>query len=292
MLIAQISDLHVAEDHEYMRGFVDANAKLELAVRYLNTMEQRPDVVIATGDLTDHGRPEQYALLAEILAASEIPVLLVPGNHDEREPFRSFARSSGHSYVPAEGPICYTIDDHEVRLVALDSLRLDHHDGEVDSERLAWLNATLAAAPNTPTLVFLHHPPFTTGIWWMDCIGLTGAAELEALIRRHPQVVRVVSGHLHRPIETAWGHCIVSCAPSTTHQTQCNLHPEHEPVVAAEPPQLQLHWWTGSSFVSHTTVFEPPTQHLNIASLVSDWPSAKARIKQGPPFAKGPGGPF
>lgn len=292
MLIAQISDLHVAEDGDYMRGFVDSNAKLELAVRYLNGMQRRPDVVVATGDLTDHGRPEQYGLLGEILTELEIPLLLVPGNHDEREPFRDFARATGHSYVPGDGPVQYVVEDHDVRLVAVDSLRLDHHDGEVDAERLAWLDTALAAAPDSPTMVLLHHPPFTTGIWWMDSIGLTGAAELEAVVRRHPQVMRVVSGHLHRPIETAWGHCIVSCAPSTTHQTQCNLHPDHEPVMAAEPPQLQLHWWTGSSFVSHTTVFEEPSERIEIAALVSDWPSAMARIKQGPPFGKGGGGPF
>lgn len=292
MLIAQISDLHVAEEHEFMRRFVDANANLEQAVSYLNAMQRRPDVVIATGDLTDHGRSEQYGLLAEILSGLDVPLLLVPGNHDEREPFRTMALDAGHEYVPAEGPIQYAVEDHDVRLVALDTIRVDHHDGELDAERLSWLDDTLAAAPDAPTLVLLHHPPFETGIWWMDCIGLAGAAELEAIVRRHPQVVRVVAGHLHRPIETAWGHCLVSCAPSTTHQTQCNLHPEHEPVIAAEPPQLQLHWWTGDTFVTHTTVFEPPTADINIASAVSDWEVAKARIKQGPPFAKGPGGPF
>ena len=69
-----------------------------------------------------------------------------------------------------------------------------------------------------------------------------------------------------------------------------NLHPDHEPVMATEPPMLQLHWWTGDVFVTHTTVFEPPTGRIEIARMVSDWESTKERIKQGPPFAKG--GPF
>jgi hypothetical protein len=50
---------------------------------------------------------------------------------------------------------------------------------------------------------------------------------------------------------------------------------------------LQLHWWTDDRFVSHTTVFEPASKTIDIAALVSDWPTAKARIKEGPPFAKG-----
>ena len=289
MLIAQISDLHIAEAGNYMRNFVDANVKLAAAVDYLNGMQMRPDVVLATGDLTDHGRPEQYELLAAIFAELDIPLLLVTGNHDEREPFRK-AFAATHPYLPREGPIQYVVDDYDVRLVAVDTTRVDHHDGELDDERLAWLDRTLAQRPDDPTVVFLHHPPFTTGIWWMDCIGLAGAREFEAIVRRYPNVRLVLAGHLHRPITTNWGGTMVSTAPSTTHQTACNLHPDHEPVIVAEPSMLQLHWWTGDSFVSHTTVFEPPSARIEMAALMADWESAKVRIKQGPPFAKG--GPF
>ena len=161
MLIAQISDLHIAEAGNFMRKFVDANAKLAAAVDYLNAMQLRPDVVIATGDLTDHGRPEQYELLAAILDELDVPLLLIPGNHDEREPFRD-AFAATHPYLPREGPIQYVIDDYDVRLIAVDTTRVDHHDGEVDDERLAWLDRTLAQRPDDPTVVFLHHPPFTT----------------------------------------------------------------------------------------------------------------------------------
>lgn len=285
MIIAQISDLHIAAEDDFMRKFVDANEKLERAVEYLNGLTRRPDVVLATGDLTDHGRPAEYGLLAEILDQLDIPLLCIPGNHDERESFR--AAFAGWPYMPSDGPIQYVVDDFVVRLVALDTLRTGHHDGELDAARLTWLDQTLAARPDTPTVVFLHHPPFTTGIWWMDCIGLAGARDLEAVVRRHPQVQRVVAGHLHRPIVTNWASTVVSTAPSTTHQTRCDLDPEHGPVIAAEPPMLDLHWWTGDQFVSHTTVFEAVNPRVEIAAVVSDWETAKARIKQGPPFEKG-----
>jgi 3',5'-cyclic AMP phosphodiesterase CpdA len=269
-----------------MRSFVDANEKLGLAVDYLNALEQPPDVVIATGDLTDNGRPAQYEMLDEIVSRLKARLLLIPGNHDEREPFRKqFA--SGHSYLPGSGPIMYVIDDYPVRLIAVDTLRIDHHDGELDDERLEWVDRELARRPNDPTVIFLHHPPFTTGIWWMDCIGLSGARRLEAIVRRYPAVRLVLAGHLHRPITTTWGSTVVSTAPSTTHQTACNLHPEHGPVIAGEPPMLQLHWWTGDAFVTHTTPFEPPAKRIEIAQLVSNWEEAKVRIKQGPPFSKG-----
>ena len=287
MLIAQISDLHVAEDDNFMRRFVDANEKLATAVAFINSMTRRPDVVIATGDLTDHGRPEQYELLKEILSQLEVRLLLIPGNHDEREPFREMAHSMGASYLPAEGPLHYVVDDLPVRLIGLDSTRDGHHDGEFDTPRLAWVDHVLGQEPERPTLLFLHHPPFETGIWWMDSIGLSGAKEFRDVVTRHPQVRRIISGHLHRPIETNWSSTVVSCCPSTTHQTQCNLDPDHQPVMAAETPALQLHWWNGEAFVSHTTPFEPSAGEINMAALMSDWPSARDRIRQGAPFEKG-----
>ena len=279
MLVAQISDLHVAEPGSFMREFVDANAMLERAVAYLNGLTRPPDMVIATGDLTDHGRPEQYGLLRELLAPLRAPVHLIRGNHDERG---AFAAAFG------DPPAQYAVDDAgPVRLVAFDSVREGHHDGVVEPDRLAWLDATLAAQPDRPTLVFLHHVPFRTGIWWMDCIGLTGAADLEAVVRRHPQVRLVACGHLHRPITTTWGPTVVSVAPSTAHQTRCDLDPDHRPVIAAEPPMLSLHWWTGDAFVTHCTPFERQEAALDLTTLMSDWDTARARIVQGPPFAKG-----
>ena len=113
-------------------------------------------------------------------------------------------------------------------------------------------------------MIFLHHPPFETGIWWMDCIGLTGARELEAVVRRHPQVRLVVAGHVHRPVTTTWGTTIVSIAPSTCHQTAVALHTDCPPRMTNEPPMLALHQWTGDAFVSHVTVFTDVGSELDL----------------------------
>ena len=171
MLIAQISDLHIAEDGEFMRNFVDLNAKLAEAIAYLNRLVRRPDIVLATGDLTDHSRPEQYALLADIVSELECPIHPVPGNHDEREPLREMALRMGLSFLPTEGPIQYVIDDWPVWLVAVDSVRGGHHDGQLDDARLAWIDHVLGQEPDRPTPLFLHHPSFETGIWRMDLMG-------------------------------------------------------------------------------------------------------------------------
>ena len=94
---------------------------------------------------------------------------------------------------------------------------------------------------------------------------------------------------MHRPITTSWGATVVSTAPSTTHQVCCNLDPEHDPVLADEPSMLELHWWTGDTFVSHATVFEPAPKRIELAQTIKDWKQARARIRQGPPFPKDEG---
>jgi len=283
VLVAQITDLHVAPDGSFMRQFVDSNEMLARAVAYLNTMTPRPDVVLATGDLTDHGTAEEYGLLRDILGALEVPLFLVPGNHDEVDVLR--AEYGTLEY--ARDSFDFVVDEYPVRLVALDTTVAGRHDGEVDGAQLARLDATLAAAPDRPTMVFLHHPPFETGVWWMDCIGLTGARELEAVVRGHPQVRLVVAGHVHRPVTSTWGTTIVSTAPSTCHQVAMALHPDCPPRMTNEPPMLALHQWTGDAFVSHVTVFDDAASELDLTKLMSDWESAKASILARGPMVKG-----
>ncbi len=286
MLIAQISDLHVAIDTSFMRRFVDANALLERAVEYCNTMTPRPDVVVATGDLTDHGTADEYGLLAEILGALAVPLVVIPGNHDEPEVMRSALGTP----AGATGPTFdHTVEDFPVRLVAVDSTVPGRHDGEVDAAQLAWLDACLAEQPDRPTFCFMHHPPFATGIWWMDCIGLTGADGLGAVIGRHPQVRLLAAGHVHRPVTTVFAGTLAVTAPSTCHQTAMALHEDCPPRITTEPPMLALHQWTGDGFVSHATVFDKEGPDLNIAELVADWPAAKAGILARGPMPKGSG---
>jgi Icc protein len=285
VLIAQISDLHVAGPDARIREFVDTNENLARAVDFLNRHTPRPDVVLATGDLTDHGRRDQYAILRELLDGLDIPIYVIPGNHDETA---ALAATFGHhSYLPQDGgPLQYVIDDHDVRLVAVDTSRPGHHDGLQDDARLEWLDQTLAAAPNDPTLVFMHHPPFDTGIWWIDMSGIKNHRDFEAVIRRHPQVRRVVAGHVHRAIQTCWGETLVSISPSTAHQVALDLVPEAPPVLTAEPAMLTLLDWRDGEWVSHTTTFDAPVPRLELFEEVERWKLAVSYMRERPPMPK------
>jgi 3',5'-cyclic AMP phosphodiesterase CpdA len=284
MLIAQISDMHVAGADAPVRRFVDTNANLARAITYLQAMRPRPDLVVATGDLTENGLPEEYRLLRGLFDGFDLPLLVIPGNHDEIEPLVESLDS--HTYLPRDGgPLQYVIEG-DVRVVAVDTTRPGHHEGMLDAERLHWLDATLSAARGVPTLVMMHHPPFDTGIWWMDRSHIRGVDEFERVIRRHPQVRRVIAGHIHRSIHVAWGETLVSVAPSTAHQVQLELTPEAEPVLTAEEPMLVVMNWTGDTVVSHLTGFDADVPRLDIAAEYGDWAAAARYLSRDPEMPK------
>jgi Icc protein len=250
VIIAQITDLHARPPGLMCNRVVDTNALLGRAVDALAALRPAPDVVLATGDLTDTGRDDEYRVLRRELDRLGMPIYVVPGNHDRREGLRqAFADAP---YMPKEGRLSYVVDDHKVRLVALDTLIPGKTHGELGPEQLAWLDRQLAAAPERPTVVFMHHPPFPTGIGHMDAINCSDGAAMAAIIARHPQVERVVCGHHHRPIQIRWAGTIGSVAPSTAHQVTLDLAPGSPSSFHLEPPAYHLHVWVpGAGVITH-----------------------------------------
>lgn len=252
MLIAQITDLHITLPGRRCYQRVDTAPYLVAAVEELAALDPQPDVVLVTGDLVDLALPEEYATLRRLLAPIRQPLYLVPGNHDARAPLvEAFA---DHAYLPREGFLNYAIEDWPLRLIGLDTLVPGEGGGALCAERLAWLEKTLAARPDSPTLIFMHHPPFATGLSAMDKIGLRGAEDFAAILQRHPQVQLVTAGHLHRPIVRRFAGTLAATCPSTAHQVTLNLTPGAPSSFTLEPPGFQLHLWRDGALVSHTHV--------------------------------------
>ena len=115
---------------------IDTNAMLADTIAHLNAFEPRVDVVLATGDLTDNGRPEEYETLAEILALLEMPIHLVPGNHDKR--IELLAQFGGLGGLPRNSAdfAHYVVEDQPIRLIGLDTTTQGTHEGRICEERL------------------------------------------------------------------------------------------------------------------------------------------------------------
>lgn len=251
MLIAHLSDPHVRPDGELYQGIVDSNAQFAAAIAHVNALDPRPDLVLLSGDLVDHGHADEYAMLVRLLAPLEVPVLAIPGNHDEREAFRrAFA---GEDWLPAKGPIDYVVGDRgAVRVVALDVTLPGLHHGVVSEEGAAWLDEVLAEEPTRPTIVMMHQPAFDTGIPYMDPYSCREGQRLAAVVARHPQVERILCGHVHRVMQLRFGGTMLCTAPSTTTTIALRLRPDARPASHIEPPAMLLHHWRdGRGLVTH-----------------------------------------
>jgi 3',5'-cyclic-AMP phosphodiesterase len=253
-MLVQLTDPHIVPPGRLLAGAIDTPALLAQAVAAAIAL--RPEAVVMTGDLVERGTADEYEHLRGLIAPLSCPVWLMPGNHDDIPTLR--AAFPDHPELaqptdPALAPfVLWQRDLGGMRLVALDSTVPRRPHGALCPQRLAWLHATLAAAPDVPTLVAMHHPPFATGIAHMDAMGLReGAAALEAVLRHHPQVERVICGHLHRAISCRFGGTLVMTAPSTAHQIALVLTPGSPAAWRREPPGMAVHLRVGDTVVSH-----------------------------------------
>jgi 3',5'-cyclic AMP phosphodiesterase CpdA len=250
MLIAQITDMHVKSEGEMLSGTLDSHGALAAAVARINGLDPRPDLLVATGDLTADGKPEEYGALRGLLAELRVPWLLLPGNHDIRENLRDAFPDQ-----PWEDGkfLLYAVDDWPVRFIALDTVIPGDHGGRLCPGRCRWLERKLGEAPERPTIVMLHHPPFATGIGHMDRMGLEDASAFADVIAGNKQVIRILCGHVHRPVQTMFAGVPASVAPATSFQVQLKLDDSRSIQWTGEPPAFQLHVWTpGGGLVSHT----------------------------------------
>lgn len=262
MILGQISDLHIKTDGKKSYRVVDTAESLRRCVEQVNRLKQKPDALVLSGDLVDFGKPSEYAFLRKLLAPLSMPYFLLPGNHDERQALREAFPE--HTYLQQGGErIEYVIEDYPVRIVTLDTVIPRSSCGELSATSMQWLDEVLSAQPDKPTVIVMHHPPFRTGIGHMDEIGLRNPEMLEAVVRKHPQVERVMCGHLHRPIQVRFAGTLATTCPGVSHQVQLDLDPAAPSCFVMEPPGFQLHWWDAErrALVSHTVAigeFEGP----------------------------------
>ncbi len=253
MLIAQLTDPHIKPRGQLAYQRVDTASYLAATVAHLNAMVPQVDLVLCTGDLTDLGLPEEYDHFLELVAPLRAPLHVIPGNHDERLAMRRAfpeldARCGDSAFLH------FVLEGQPVRMIGLDTLTDGAAHGTLCPERLEWLDRRLSEAPDRQTLIFMHHPPFMTGIGHMDAINCQDGDALAAVLRHHPQVSRILCGHVHRSITLQWHGITASIAPAPAHSVALDLMPDGPSAFMMEPPTCQLHHiHADGSVVSHVS---------------------------------------
>lgn len=212
------------------------------------------DMLVLSGDLTDHGDRESFEKTASLLTICPFPIYPMVGNHDTRvELLNAFPDTPTNG-----GFIQYAVEHEGLRIIFLDTLELGRHGGAFCEARRDWLAAELAAHPATPTLIFMHHPPVVAGIGWMD----PGADEawmqrFGQAVEGHRQILAIHCGHLHRPIHAMFKGIPVSVTASVAPLVAMDLRivdpdaPDGRDLITTEPPTYALHRWEDAALVTH-----------------------------------------
>ncbi|MGP4114966.1 phosphodiesterase [Streptomyces sp. 4N509B] len=229
-LLAHISDLH-------LDGTPRASARARRVVDHLRTLPQPVDAVLVTGDIADHGDPAEYEEAARLLAALPYPVLTCPGNHDARAAFRKALLDE----PPSEEPINRLHHVADTAILMCDSTIPGRDEGLLDDDTLAWIDATLSDLPTaTPALLAFHQPPVALHHPLPDSMNLLRPHDLAALLRSHPNVAAVLTGHAHTAAASTFAGRPVVVGPAVTWTLRMAWEGEGA-ADREQPPGLAFH---------------------------------------------------
>lgn len=239
MLLAHISDLH-------LDGGARAAERAARVVTYINAMSRRPDAVLVTGDIADHGAPAEYAEAAELLARIDAPVLTCPGNHDDRAAYRKgLLDLPGEPGAAAPDPYAPINRLHRVgdyAILMCDSTIPGEDGGLLEDATLEWLTRTLDALGDTPALIAFHHPPTVIHHEYLDSINLSNSDRLaELLAGRAPAAPALLVGHAHTSAATTFAGLPLLIAPGVTSTLRMPWETGEDLVNIVSPPGIAFH---------------------------------------------------
>lgn len=204
--IAQITDCHVSADPATTYRGQNPVARLQEVLDHV--MSRKPDLLLATGDLSEDGSVASYEVLQRMFTQTGVPALALPGNHDDPA---LMAR-----YFPGSPVNEIQVTDHGAwQIICINSCIPGHPNGRVDDQVLAALEETLLAETGRPRLLALHHHPLVTGSDWIDKYRLMDAGPFLSLVERYQDVKAVVWGHIHQAFEVHINATLMLGSPSS-----------------------------------------------------------------------------
>ncbi|MFE0132682.1 metallophosphoesterase [Streptomyces sp. NPDC059037] len=233
IVIAHLSDTHIDGGHR-------SSERTRAVMEYLESLPYDLDAVLVTGDIADHALPAEYEQ-ARSLLTSRHPVVICPGNHDERAAFRQFLLGQ----PPSAAPVNQVHRTADFVIALCDSSVPGKDEGFLEDETLAWLEDVLGKTPaEVPVLVGFHHPPALLHVPFIDGIRQFGAERLAALTGRHPNLAAFLCGHAHTPAATTFAGRPLMVAPGVVSTLRLpwehHAHPE-DYVHLDQPPALAFH---------------------------------------------------
>ncbi|WP_306356807.1 MULTISPECIES: phosphodiesterase [unclassified Nocardia] len=234
VLLAHLSDTH-------FNGGGRNSDRAERVMAFLAELPTRPDAILVSGDIADEGSAEEYEQARAVFRSADVPVLLLPGNHDDRGTMREILFGAAPGYQPIN-------QVHRVKALTvalLDSSIPGKSEGLLADETYAWLENLLAATPADDTVVIaMHHPPVPIKSTVVDPIPLTNPERLAEIVAGDDRIVGVFTGHAHVPVQTLFAGKQLAIAPSVSSFIGCEWEvgvPGQVPIDFAPEPSLYFH---------------------------------------------------
>ena len=248
MIIAQISDFHM--------GKAGTAARARLALKALEAARPAPDLVIATGDLAEFGRPDGYRDFWALFRDFPAPVLPLVGNHDRRRAFRDALPPHVRIDTGPGDFIQYAWEAEEATILVLDTVDESSMHPAFCPARREWLADRLRAPRRKPVLIAMHHPPFPSGVAWLDPPDPGWSDPAGEAIESSGAVAHIFCAHVHRPIFRVWRGVPVTTAPAVASQVGLDLSGSPSGVPSAEPPGFLLHRFEGGRMTTYVACAE------------------------------------
>lgn len=252
MIIAQLTDLHLGMFAS--KQSCPNLPRLKTVMADINAKLRKPDLILLTGDLTEHGDVESYQVLKGIMEQAPCPVHYLMGNHDNRDNFFKVFPNA-----PQEnGQLRYRLDLGDRHIIAMDSLEPGRHGGALNSNQAEWLSHQLEIAKGQPVFIALHHPPIETGIGWLTADNdEPWVKDMAKIISGYDNIEIIVAGHIHRNIRASFAGTQISVCPAVSAQLALELAdikpdaPDGRALLLDAPPAYGLHIWDDNGVTTH-----------------------------------------
>lgn len=230
--IVQITDCHLGAAPGSTLLDIDTDASLNAVLALVRAQQRRCDLLLATGDLSNHGSIAAYQRLRDYTRDFGAARWL-PGNHDSAATLREVLAGD------ERGQRVFCSDHWQI--VMLDSSVPEEVGGHLAASEIQALRACLHAQPTRHTLICIHHPVLPVGSAWLDQQRVANADAFWTELRAHPQVKGVLCGHVHQPVDCVHQNVRVLATPSTAWQFTANRDNYAIDTLAPGYRWLQLH---------------------------------------------------
>ncbi|MDZ5696679.1 metallophosphoesterase [Chelativorans sp. M5D2P16] len=187
-----LADLHLVPEGELCHG-LDTADRLRRVIDHVNEHHGDADFCVIAGDIADRGEQAAYERFKKIVAKLRLPLYATLGNHD-RGP--AYLELFGAECADETGCLDHIVDVKGHRVIVLDSSQPGVGAGVLQPEQHDWLRARLAEAHDMAVIVVLHHNVTQFHVQ-TDFIILEDSDTFLDILKTHPDVRQVVSGHVH-----------------------------------------------------------------------------------------------